>query len=227
MTGDPASLPEDKRERIIRAALAEFVARGYESASTNVITKQAGISKGLLFHYWGSKAGLYMYLVRYCIEYYTAWAARSFGPEQPSPDMVERIIMAGMRRVRFIQEEPLISQLVTQAFVDPPAELAPQLGSLAESYASTVNQELSSGIDTALLRPSVDVKRALEAVSIFSHGLRALMTRTLLNDLSSAEALMAETTKYLDLLKYGIYRQPPTDRALPEDDQARERGRPE
>ncbi|ANB57099.1 bacterial regulatory s, tetR family protein [Anoxybacillus sp. B7M1] len=44
--------PQEKRALIIKVAIEEFVKNGYEKASTDVITRRAGISKGLLFHYF-------------------------------------------------------------------------------------------------------------------------------------------------------------------------------
>lgn len=58
-------LPIEKRERIIKAGLEVFSQEGYLNASTNKIVKIAGISKGSLFHYFGSKKGFYYYLIEY------------------------------------------------------------------------------------------------------------------------------------------------------------------
>lgn len=58
-------LPEEKKLRIINAALSEFGSKGYRAASTNEIAKKASISKGSLFHYFGSKEQLYHWLLSY------------------------------------------------------------------------------------------------------------------------------------------------------------------
>ena len=42
---------------------------GYEHASTDEIVKEAGISKGLLFHYFISKLGLYSFVYDYSVRY--------------------------------------------------------------------------------------------------------------------------------------------------------------
>ena len=47
------------RQKIIDAALKEFGQHGYEGASTNQICLSAGISKGLLYHYFKSKENLF------------------------------------------------------------------------------------------------------------------------------------------------------------------------
>ena len=43
-------LKKEKQDRMINAALQVFAAQGYLHASTDQIVKEAGISKGLLFH---------------------------------------------------------------------------------------------------------------------------------------------------------------------------------
>lgn len=68
MTEKFKRLEQGKREKIINAAMAEFALRGYEKASTNEIVKKAGISKGLLFHYFRNKKQLFLFLFDYGIE---------------------------------------------------------------------------------------------------------------------------------------------------------------
>ena len=59
------ALPEEKRRRIVNAAMEAFGKNEYKRASTDDIAARAGISKGLLFHYFGSKKELYFYLYRH------------------------------------------------------------------------------------------------------------------------------------------------------------------
>lgn len=49
-----------KADRIIEAAMKEFAEKGYEKASTEQICRNAEVSKGLLFHHFGTKKGLYL-----------------------------------------------------------------------------------------------------------------------------------------------------------------------
>lgn len=58
---------EEKRDKIINAAIEEFSKFPYAIASTNNIVKNAGISKGLLFHYFGSKKELYDKLIEFVL----------------------------------------------------------------------------------------------------------------------------------------------------------------
>jgi len=56
-----------KRKRIINAALEEFTL-GYAQASTDQIVQNANISKGLLFHYFGTKKKLFFFLYSYALD---------------------------------------------------------------------------------------------------------------------------------------------------------------
>jgi len=58
-------LPAEKRDLILRISMEEFAEKGYHKASTDTITQRAGISKGILFHYFKSKKGLFLYLVEH------------------------------------------------------------------------------------------------------------------------------------------------------------------
>lgn len=54
-----------KRDAILNAALKEFSSQGYDKASTNIIAKEAGISKALMFHYVSSKQQLFFVVYDY------------------------------------------------------------------------------------------------------------------------------------------------------------------
>ena len=61
------NMDPDKKEKLINAAILEFSLYPYEKASTNNIVREAGISKGLLFHYFGSKMELYEWLIGFVL----------------------------------------------------------------------------------------------------------------------------------------------------------------
>ena len=62
-------LKKEKQDRMINAALKVFALNGYRHASTDDIVKEAGISKGLLFHYFENKAGIYEFVYEYSVRY--------------------------------------------------------------------------------------------------------------------------------------------------------------
>ena len=47
-----------RREQLLDLALDLFAKQGFEATSTQQIAKAAGVTQGLVFHYFGSKEGL-------------------------------------------------------------------------------------------------------------------------------------------------------------------------
>ena len=58
-------LKKAKQDSMINGSLKVFARFGYRHASTDEIVAEAGVSKGLIFHYFYSKNGLYEFLAEY------------------------------------------------------------------------------------------------------------------------------------------------------------------
>jgi AcrR family transcriptional regulator len=58
-------LSEEKRQSIIRAGILCFGQNGYKKASIADIATEAGVSKAAIFHYFGTKKNIYLYLYDY------------------------------------------------------------------------------------------------------------------------------------------------------------------
>lgn len=50
----------EREQQIVAVAIGEFAVRGYAGASMAAIARRAGISKPLIYQYFGSKDGLYL-----------------------------------------------------------------------------------------------------------------------------------------------------------------------
>ncbi|MBR1441876.1 MAG: TetR/AcrR family transcriptional regulator, partial [Lachnospiraceae bacterium] len=75
-------LKKEKQYRMISAALKIFAENGYRNSSTDDIVKEAHISKGLLFHYFDSKLGLYSFLYSYSVRYLAMEIDSAVGKEE-------------------------------------------------------------------------------------------------------------------------------------------------
>ena len=51
--------PDASRERILKAATAEFAEKGFGDARVDEIARRAGINKRMLYHYFGNKDELF------------------------------------------------------------------------------------------------------------------------------------------------------------------------
>ena len=61
-------LKKEKQDKMINGAMQVFALKGYKLASTDDMVKVAGVSKGLWFHYFVNKAGLYTFISDYCVK---------------------------------------------------------------------------------------------------------------------------------------------------------------
>lgn len=51
--------PDQTKERILQAAFFEFAANGLEGARVDTIAERAQANKGMIYHYYGNKEGLF------------------------------------------------------------------------------------------------------------------------------------------------------------------------
>jgi AcrR family transcriptional regulator len=60
--------PERTKELIHQAALTEFANRGYGGARVDMIATRASVNKRMLYHYYGSKDDLFLYVLERAYE---------------------------------------------------------------------------------------------------------------------------------------------------------------
>ena len=59
---------DERKKQFLRVALDEFIEKGYYGTSTREIARKAGVSSGLLFHYFNSKESIYLELIKIGVE---------------------------------------------------------------------------------------------------------------------------------------------------------------
>lgn len=99
-------LDDDKKERVIRAAIEEFHTHGFEKAKIEAIAQGAGVAKGSIYQYFEDKKELFLYAVAWGLEYFMAVIDR----QTPLRDMdVYDYFLSGSReRFGLVKKEPLL-----------------------------------------------------------------------------------------------------------------------
>lgn len=109
---------EKRRQEILDTALDLFIRKGYAATKISDIAKSAGMSVGLLFHYFESKEKLYENLIRYGV----SGPMSTMAPTDKEPlkffeDTAKQIF-------HYIHEQPFIAKmfvLMNQAFFNEAA----------------------------------------------------------------------------------------------------------
>jgi AcrR family transcriptional regulator len=150
---DPGT--KERLELLLQAALAEFAARSYEEASLNTILKNAGISKGIFYHYFTDKAGLYAALLRRLAEVkvkvFTEWA----GDVMPRPEedlfaYFERMLAMNAMIAAY---DPLLYRFAVQ-FAREPADFRHRMQGGVAGAGDVTGQLVEHGLTTGTFDPT-------------------------------------------------------------------------
>jgi AcrR family transcriptional regulator len=110
-------LPEERRARLVEAAIEAFSERPYVEASLSKIAERARIPKGSFYQYFTDKLDLY----RWLIADETPRLKRAFvGPVTGEHDFFETLERFVERGMAFLVEHPRLAQLTARA-ADPSA----------------------------------------------------------------------------------------------------------
>lgn len=203
-------MDEEKRQRIIRASVEEF-GQGYALASTNEIVRKAGVSKGLLFHYFGSKKNLFLVAFREATaklqEKLLAWYEAD--KENVPGDIFHRLTRLALIKLRLFQEDPTLYQFLAVAIQDSPGDVKQELQALIDTAAEEGMGKVLDKITFSDLRPDVDPRKALKLIQLVMDGFQQdYLAR---KDLASLDwdQEVAEFTEVMDILRKGLGRRDP------------------
>ncbi|MEH7011123.1 TetR/AcrR family transcriptional regulator [Neobacillus niacini] len=157
------NLDFEKQDRIINAAIKEFAQKGYDNASTNEIVKEAGISKGLLFHYFKNKKQLFFFLFDYC---YNLVADEFYKKvDLTERDFFKRIRQAVLIKMDLQTKYPEILTFIQEAFMQDSPEIKDEFDKKKQELNAVNIGIIYDGIDLSKFRDDVDVQKILKVIS--------------------------------------------------------------
>lgn len=157
------NLDEEKQDRIINAALKEFAQKGYDNASTNEIVKEAGISKGLLFHYFQNKKQLYFFLFDYCYDLIVEEFYKK--TDLSDPDFFMRMRQAITIKMELSAKYPDIFKFIQESFLEGSADLKEEIVKRKQELTKINFEKVYSGIDLSRFREDVDIQKVLKIIT--------------------------------------------------------------
>lgn len=134
------NLPPEKQGRILKAALEEFAAKGYQQASVNVMVAASGIAKGSIYQYFPDKKSLFLYVFDFAIALVRRTLV-SVKEESQAEDFFTRLEKSLLAGVDFVQRHPRIYALYLKILFD---EHVPRRGELLRSVRQYAADYLGS-----------------------------------------------------------------------------------
>lgn len=150
----------EKRDRIINSAMKEFSKNTFQKASTNIIVEEAGISKGLLFHYFGSKDKLYKYLEYFSIKVITEKIIDELDWNQK--DIFLRLKEISIIKFKVLQSYPYLTDFGLLVFKDKTAEEIMHIN--PEFPLELYSKIYSHNIDYSLFKENIDIEKAINII---------------------------------------------------------------
>ncbi|AVK47882.1 TetR family transcriptional regulator [Clostridium sp. MF28] len=201
------NLDSEKQNRILNAAINEFAEKGYENASTNEIVKDAGISKGLLFHYFKNKKQLFLFLYDYCIDV-------SMTEFYKKIDLNERDFFVRLRQIHLIKAEllnkyPKMLKFIEVANMEKSSDIENDLNTINKEELESASKRVFDGIDLSKFRYGIDIEKAINVVIWSFQGFNAKVLEEA--KLSSSKQInydkaFIEAEAYTEMLKSCFYK---------------------
>lgn len=193
-------LKKEKQDRMINAALKVFALQGYRHASTDDIVREAAISKGLLFHYFESKLGIYNFIYDYSVRYMNLELRSTVDFKEKDLFLlmrqIERARMHAMRGYPYMQQ--FLNRTVSENVSEALLAVEGKSSVLDETYELIYAQ-----IDYSSFPPGVDGEKLRRMLDFTIKG---LMTERFQNASFQPEMLYEEICGYLDAARRLVYR---------------------
>ena len=188
------SLPKEKQEKIITAAMTLFGDVGYKKAYISEIAAAAGISKALVFHYFGSKKGLYSYLVYYTGKIIVTEAQHD--RETSGKSFFDRVLTIIKFRLLLKSRYPAMTNFINSVIAEDDDEAASDKNRLI-----SIVTDMHAGIslapgDEKLFKSEADGQHVVNLLTKYAEGVVSSFHKG-----SSVESAVAEVTECLKILE--------------------------
>lgn len=162
------NLPIEKQNQLINAGLITFGLNGYKKASISDIAKEANVSKSIVFHYFGTKKELYLYLVKYSAE--TLMSELLTHMPNCGTDFFERLLFFTEIEVSVMRRHPAILSFLKSIVLEKDETVSEDIKvfmSQGEAFRNTMTLD---GIETHKFKDGIDPVRVIKMLAWFAEG---------------------------------------------------------
>lgn len=199
MNGKFFDLKKEKQDRMINAALKVFAKQGYRHASTDDMVKEAGISKGLLFHYFGSKLGLYAFIYDYSARYMILELKASVSAKET--DFFEIVRQMENSKMQAMRGYPYMQQFLNRSMKEDVSEALLAIEEKRAALLETYDMILERA-DMSRIPADIDSGKLQK---IITYTINGLMAEQFEDASFQPEMIYQEIQDYIDMMKSMVY----------------------
>ena len=196
------ALPDEKRERVIHAALSAFGHKGFRKASIADIAAAAGVSKAMIFYWFESKHKLYEYLAMLC-------GSRMLGEvsgklDDSVTDFFERIRTASETKMAMLRQTPALLAFFKNIYLEPDPEAGEVIDRIKAMSEGVFGGLFVGGVDTSKFKDGVDAELIFRFAIWASEGFVSELGEVTVGDVDS---FIGEFYRCMDMLKQHLYKE--------------------
>ena len=192
----------EKQDHIINAAMNVFGKNGYKKASVADIAEEAGIAKGMINYYFGSKKNLYISLVQLGGKIMVEEMQKRYDPNVI--DFFDNLKMMISIKIEVMKEHPALLSFLASVYTETSDEVVDEVKGFINSGLDTREKMLFEGIDVSRFKDDVDPKLINKFLVWVAEG----FTNSVQNKLNpeKIDEFTEELYKCLDLMKKYFYK---------------------
>lgn len=206
----PAADPSTSKDRLLDAALTEFVEHGFDGTSTAAIAERAGVTKAMVFHHFASKDALFLAVS----ERVVARAQQEYAKviDETPPDLLVRMLAWTRRKFEMFRADPREVRFMVFTIASAPRHLREQCRAEFTQVTKDDTRRLVEGMDPARLR--VSPQEAINALETVALGIEQRFYQLPIGAKAAAqiEAFSAEALTLLTLVAKALYRKDPGEK---------------
>lgn len=187
-------LKKEKQDRIINAAMKHFYLQGFKRASTDDIVKDANISKGLLFHYFVSKKGLYQFLCDYALRYYFLEVKSVIEINRKDYFAIKK--QMEFAKMQLMKTYPYLPGFLEQMKMEKDSLVFEEIRSFQEAYIDFL-EEIARTCKKKVYETHIDEEKLRNIVDITLEGIYQEFMR---QESSDWDVFYGTLVEYLDML---------------------------
>lgn len=149
---------QDKVNKIIQCGYKVFARNSLEKASTNMIVKEAGISRGILYHYFEDKQELFDFLMYFSVKKSIEELDKAI--DWNDGDLIKRYKVMTKHRIHLIAKYPQMIEFLTK--------YGYMSNRYKEQFPSVLNWKerfYSSNVDYDLFKEQENIKAHIRIIS--------------------------------------------------------------
>lgn len=195
------ALPKEKQDTIIEAGYSCFAQMGYKKASVADIAAKAGISKAMVFHYFGSKKNMYLHLMQYACDEVEQVAGEY--NETEKTDFFSRFSARVHCQSKMLQKHPAVIAFLLSVRNEDDAEVVGEMKQILCKREKFQEEMRLLETDKTEFKEGIKVELVF---NLLSNYIENIARRAAMHQIMDLDSILQEIDACIEMLKTNLYK---------------------